>query len=111
MSENNLHWAVAAELIRRGGHKNRPTRITPGNVDGMVDQLRESNHRVRGEQPLVGAKPWWQMTAGSVNRPQGTPQNNWKTTRRVLDWPSVIPPTNSVLPDETDTTGGKPMWR
>ena len=80
MSEKNLHWAVAAELIRRGGHKNRPTRITPENVDGMVDQLRESNQRVRGEQPLVGAKPWWQKTAGSAYRP---PRN---ATDRLEDY-------------------------
>ena len=80
MSEKNLHWAVAAELIRRGGHKNRPTRITPGNVDGMVDQLPESNQRVHGEQPLVGAKPWWQKTAGSAYRP---PRN---ATDRLEDY-------------------------
>ena len=54
MSGENLHWATAAELIRRGGgRKNRPTRIIPENVDGMVDQLRESNQSVHGEQPLV----------------------------------------------------------
>ena len=59
MSEQILHWAVATELIRRGGHKNRSTRIAPGNVDGMVDQLRDSNQRVYGEQPLVNTKAWW----------------------------------------------------
>ena len=48
MSEENLHWAIASELIRRGGHKNIPTRIAPGNVDGMVDQLRESNQKIHG---------------------------------------------------------------
>ena len=111
MSGENLHWEVAAELIRRGGRKSRPTRITPVNVDGMVDQLPESNQRVHGEQPLVGAKPWWQKTEGSVYRPPEMPQTDWKTTKRAMDWASVIRPLNSGLPDETDTTGGEPMWR
>ena len=92
MSGKNLHWTVSAELIRRGGRKNRPTRIAPGNVDGVVDQLRESNQRVHGEQPLVGAKPWWQKKAGSLNRTPEMSQAEWKTTKRVLDWASVIPP-------------------
>ena len=34
------------------------------------------------------------------------PQTDWKTTKRVLDWASVIHPINSGLPGETDTTGG-----
>ena len=58
----------------------------------MVGQLRESNQRVHGEQPLVGGKPWWQKTAGSVNRTTDAPHPDWKTTKRVLDWASVIPP-------------------
>lgn len=66
MGEKNLHWAVAAELIRRGGHRNRPTRIATENVDGMVDHLRGPNQRVRGKQPLVTTKAWWGKTAGSV---------------------------------------------
>ena len=36
MSAKNLHWAIAAELIRRGGRRIRPSRIAPENVDGMV---------------------------------------------------------------------------
>ena len=30
MSEKNLHWAIAAELIRRGGRKNRPNAYSNG---------------------------------------------------------------------------------
>ena len=106
MSEKNIHWAASAELIRRGGRKNRPTRIDPENVDGVVDQLRESNHRVRGGQPLVGVKPWRQKTTGAADRTLEIPQTDLGNTKRVLDWASVIHPL-SKKGDEAETTGGR----
>ena len=48
MSDKNLHWAVAAGMIRRGGHAKRGTRIVPENIDGTVYQQRESNKRAWG---------------------------------------------------------------
>ena len=31
--EKNVHWALAARLVRRGGHTNRTARAIPGNID------------------------------------------------------------------------------
>ena len=71
MSEENLHWDVATELIRRGWRKNRPRRIAPENVDGMADQLREANQRTHGEQPLTPKNAWWKKTAEANPRTNG----------------------------------------
>ena len=93
--EKNLHWAVAAELIRRGWRKNRNTRILPEHVDGMVAQLRETNQRVHGEQPIAENHAWWQKTAGSqhtldkMRRPAPGPGAGWETTKRTPDWAKV----------------------
>lgn len=92
MSKKNLHWAVAAELTRRGGRRSRSARILPENFDGVVAQLRDTNQRIRGEQPLVATNSWWQKTAGSLNIAEKTriaepgPVSGWKVAKRMLDW-------------------------
>ena len=47
MGAKNLHWAVTAEMIRRGGHAKRSTRVMPENIDGAVGQLRERETSAR----------------------------------------------------------------
>lgn len=95
MSEKNLHWAITADLTRRGERKNRNTRILPDHVDGMVAQLRETNQRVHGEQPIVANHDWWQKTAVSQNtlgKPTvkgAAPVPGWGITKRELDWTKV----------------------
>ena len=85
-------WAVAAEMMRRGGRKNRPMRIAPGNIDGAVDQLRGSNQRVSGEQPIVPPKEWRKKTAGSKTQTladgslTGHTAPGREAAKRELDW-------------------------
>ena len=83
MGEKNLHWATAAELIRGGGHKNRPNRIAPENADGMVDQLREADRRVHWGQHLIPTKAWWQKTTGAhpeyLGQSASDQPSGWKT--------------------------------
>ena len=67
MSDKHLRRTVAAELIRRGGHVKRDARLAPENVDGVIDQLRESNKRKHGEQPIVHSKAWWRETSGAYS--------------------------------------------
>ena len=115
MSEKNLHWEIAAELIRRGGRKNRQSMIAPENADGMADQLRDSNQKAHGEQPLAATKAWWQKTAGSVNHTMVATteagQSDWKHTKRQLDWESVVRTDRPVKKEDIGKTGGRPMWR
>ena len=72
---------------------NRPTRIAPGNGDGMVDQLREANQRTHGAQPLIPTKACWQKTAGASQVPEGVDgqamPTGWKSTKRQLGWSGV----------------------
>ena len=53
MSAGNIHWGVKCELERRGGLR-AEKRIAPEDVDGIIRQLAESNHRTEGVQKEVG---------------------------------------------------------
>ena len=115
MSEKDARWAVAAELIRRRGRKNRPARIAPENVDGVDWQLGGSNQRVHWGKPLTSHKAWWRQTAGSLNstlvpqRVAGRP--DWKITKRQLGWDKVgMPPNTNARQMTADGEGGL-MWR
>ena len=95
MSDRNLQWAVSAEILRRGGHSNRQTRLLPGNIDGVVGQLREINKRTHGAHPLIPSNAWWRKTAGAsgaagVGRPvsaRGVP--GWEMAKREMDWNTI----------------------
>ena len=95
VSDRNLQWTFAAEMIRRGGNTKRPTRVAPENIDGMVHQLRESNKRTHGGQPMIPSKAWWQKTAGANSespgeRPEnGRGESGWKVTKRELEWDTL----------------------
>lgn len=106
MSGKNLHSAVTAELIRRGGNKKRPARVSPENIDGVVDQLRETNQRAHGAQPLVATKALWQKTAGAnagMNTLDGKPHRpNWESTRRQLNWKDAGRQKTHVEDDERE---------
>ena len=45
-----LHWAVYAELLRRGGHRKARRAVEVKDIDGRVKQLRESNAVEMGEK-------------------------------------------------------------
>ena len=114
-SEKNLHRALAAELIRRLVIRTPPTRIAPGNIDSMADQLRESNHRSHGEQPIVTSKAWWGKTAGSMN-PTTIPRKeigrpDWESTKRRLDWEAWFVRAPAARNEISMTGSGRPMRR
>ena len=67
MRDKNTHRAVASEMISRCGHVKRDALITPENIDGAVDQLRESNKRTHGAHPIVPSQEWWQETSGAYS--------------------------------------------
>ena len=95
MGDKNLHWAVSADMIRRGGHVKRESRIAPENIDGAIDQLRGSNKRTHGEQPIAPSKAWWQKTdgphSGNLNDQScnGNPEPGWKVAKRDLNWGAI----------------------
>ena len=94
MSDKNLHCAVLAELVRRGGHVKREYRIAPGNIDGAIDQLRESNKRTHGERPIAPSKAWWKKTAGAYSgnfegQSCNISDTGWKVGKRDFDWNSL----------------------
>ena len=95
MGDKNTHWAVDAEMIGRGGHVKRDARIAPGNIDGVVDQLRGSNKRTHGEHPIVPSKAWWRKTAGAYSANIGDQADighvvhGWKVTKRELNWDAL----------------------
>ena len=90
----NLHWAIESDLVRRGERKNRPSRVLPGDVDGIIDKLRENNQRHHGEQPLVPPKAWWPKATGSADSAAPTPDSpqttkESKSAKRDLEWESL----------------------
>ena len=56
--DQNQHWAVAAEMVRRGGCRKRHVQISPDNIDGMADQMREGNKRTHGGNPIIPTQAW-----------------------------------------------------
>ena len=79
-------------MIRRGGRADRTARVLPENIDGMVDELRESTKRTHGAQPIVSSKAWWRKTAGSNGTKKidlsesGRGAPGWKATKREMVW-------------------------
>ena len=73
----------------------------------MVDQLREANQRVRGEQPLIPTKAWWRKTAGAhpeyLGESAPDQPSGWKNTKRQLDWAGIAKPSAN-----DDAAAGKP---
>lgn len=45
-----LHWAVYAELLRRGGHRRARRTVDVNDIDCRVNQLSESNASELGEK-------------------------------------------------------------
>ena len=92
MDGGDLLWASASQLTIRGGSKNRSTRVLPGHLGGMVAQLRDSNLRAHGAQPLVNTRSWRQQTSGSQNVMGDTREtergqvSGWKATKRAPGW-------------------------
>ena len=98
----------ALGISRRNGKPGRAPDETyanfPDNIDGMVGQMRESNKRTHGEQPLIPSNAWWQKTAGasrtSVGKTQeaGRGASGWKATKRELDWNDTLAHGNGKMP-------------
>ena len=94
-SDKNLHWAFASEMVRRGGHAVRDSRISPGNIDGAIDQLRGSDKRTHGGHPIAPSKAWRQKpaVAYSVNlsdhAESGQVSPGWGVTKRELNWDAI----------------------
>ena len=90
MSGRKLHWEVTAETIRRGGYTKRPTRIAPGNIDGMVGQLRGRNKRIHGGKPSRRRRLGGRRQRGGNakvlgrNPPTGRTAPGWKVPKREL---------------------------
>ena len=77
------------------GRKNRAAIAFRGNVDGMVDQLRDNNQRKRGAQPIVPPKARRRKATGSrggappmVDPRAPTP--DWEAAKRDLDWATPL---------------------
>ena len=90
MSGKNHHCDIDSELIRMGGRKNRSSRASPGNIDGMVDQRREDNRRITANNPsFPPPRDWWRQatrywgSAPSSADPLKT-STDWEEARRDL---------------------------
>ena len=104
VSDQNLHWAGTAAMIRRGGRRKRPVRIIPENIDGMADQLRESIKRTHGGNPLIPSNAWRPKTDGASRTSigetleAGRGSSGRKATKRELDWNGTLVNGNGKMP-------------